>query len=134
MFGASNETRAMTEKRFPPVSGCPAPEAGSFLLPDAIPLGNDLDTGLMNCVNVGGEMAPRNVVRPLRREWVRDLYLEAKSHGIEFYFHQTGSMFLRDGSNLGAWNLNRQIACAESARKKRGMPRFCFSDKIVSPF
>ena len=46
-------------------------------------------------------------------EWVRDLYLEAKERNIEFYFHQCGSMFMRDGVNIGKWNLNDQIARAE---------------------
>ena len=58
-------------------------------------------------------MAPKNEVRPIEWEWVRDLYLEAKERGIEFYFHQCGSMFMRDGVNIGKWNLNDQIARAE---------------------
>ena len=41
------------------------------------------------------------------------LYLEAKKRNIEFYFHQCGSMFLRDGENIGKWNLNEQIKRAE---------------------
>ena len=58
---------------------------------------------------------------PLRRimyEWVRDLYLEAKERNIEFYFHQCGSMFLRDGENIGKWNLNEQIKRAEEIQHK----------------
>lgn len=46
-------------------------------------------------------------------EWVRDLYLEAKERDIEFYFHQCGSMFMRDGVNIGKWKLNEQIKQAE---------------------
>lgn len=44
---------------------------------------------------------------------IRDLYLEAKERNIEFYFHQCGSMFLKDGENIGKWNLNEQIKRAE---------------------
>lgn len=33
--------------------------------------------------------------------------------GIEFNFHQCGSMFLKDGVNIGKWNLNEQIKRAE---------------------
>lgn len=68
---------------------------------------------LIKCVNVGGEMAPKNEVRPIEYEWVKNLFLEAKERNIEFYFHQCGSMFLRDGVNIGKWNLNEQIKRAE---------------------
>ena len=62
---------------------------------------------------VGGEMAPKADVRPIEYEWVKALYLEARERNIEFYFHQCGSMFLRDGKNIGKWNLNEQIKRAE---------------------
>ena len=78
-----------------------------------ISLGKYLDTGLIKCVNVGGEMAPKADVRPIEYEWVKNLYLEAKERNIEFYFHQSGSMFLKDGKNIGKWNLKEQIKCAE---------------------
>ena len=68
---------------------------------------------MIKCVNVGGEMSPKNEVRPIMYEWVRDLFLEAKERGIEFYFHQCGSMFIKDGVNIGKWNLNDQITRAE---------------------
>lgn len=58
-------------------------------------------------------MSPKNEIRPIMWEWVRDLFLEAKERNIEFYFHQCGSMFLRDGVNIGKWNLNDQIARTE---------------------
>lgn len=54
-------------------------------------------------------MAPKNEARPIEYEWVRNLLLEAKERNIEFYFHQCGSMFLRDGKNIGKWNLSEQI-------------------------
>ena len=78
-----------------------------------ISLGKYLDTGLIKCVNVGGEMAAKADVRPIEFEWVKNLYLEAKERNIEFYFHQCGSMFLRNGKNIGKWKLNEQIARAE---------------------
>ena len=58
-------------------------------------------------------MAPKKDVRPIKYEWVKNLYLEAKERNIEFYFHQSGSMFLKDGKNIGKWNLKEQIKCAE---------------------
>ena len=76
-------------------------------------LGKYLDTGLIKCVNVGGEMAPKADVRPIMYEWVRDLFFEAKERNIEFYFHQCGSMLIKDCINIGKWNLHDQIARAE---------------------
>ena len=64
-------------------------------------------------MNVGGEMAPIKDVRPLKYEWVKSLFLEAKERNIEFYFHQCGYLFLKEGKNIGKWNLKQQIQCAE---------------------
>lgn len=61
-------------------------------------------------------MAPKADVRPIEYEWVKNLYLEAKERNIEFYFHQSGSMFLKDGKNIGKWNLKDQIQCVEDIR------------------
>lgn len=59
-------------------------------------------------------MAPKADVRPIEYEWVEALYLEAKARNIEFYFHQCGSAFMKNGVNIGKWNLNDQIAQAEA--------------------
>lgn len=105
----------MADKRLPYFLDAPLKHREVFCSPLIAPitLGKYLDTGLIKCVNVGGEMAAKDVVRPIRYEWVRDLYLEASARGIEFYFHQCGSMFIKDGVNIGKWNLNAQIARAE---------------------
>lgn len=39
-----------------------------------------------------------------------------KERRIEFYFHQFGSLFLKDGVNIGKWNLHDQIAQAEAVQ------------------
>lgn len=78
-----------------------------------ITLGKYLNTGLIKCVNVGGEMAPTKDVRPIKYEWVESLYKEVHERNIEFYFHQSGSMFIKEGKNFGKWNLKEQIKCAE---------------------
>ena len=116
----SIENQEMADKRLPYFLNAPLKHREVFCSPLIAPitLGKYLDTGLIKCVNVGGEMAPRQAVRPIRWEWVRDLYIEAKSRSIEFYFHQCGSMFLRDGINIGAWNLNKQIARAEEIQRE----------------
>ena len=114
----SIENQEMADKRLPFFLDAPLKHREVFCSPLIGPmaLGKYLDTGLIKCVNVGGEMAPKAVVRPLQWEWVRDLFLKTKERGIEFYFHQTGSCFMCDGENIGAWNLNKQIARAEETQ------------------
>ena len=68
------------------------------------------------------EMAPKADVRPIKYEWVKNLYLEAKERNIEFYFHQSGSLFLKDGNNIGKWNLKEQIKCAEEIQHELDLP------------
>ena len=68
------------------------------------------------------EMAPKADVRPIKYEWVKNLYLEAKERNIEFYFHQSGSLFLKDGINIGKWNLKEQIKCAEEIQHELDLP------------
>ena len=111
----SIENQEMADKRLPYFLDAPLKHREVFCSPLIAPmsLGKYLDTGLIKCVNVGGEMAPYADVRPIRYEWVEALYLEAKKRGIEFYFHQCGSAFYKDGINIGKWNLNDQIARAE---------------------
>lgn len=111
----SIENQEMADKRLPFFLDAPLKHREVFCSPLIAPisLGKYLDTGLIKCVNVGGEMSPKNEVRPIMWEWVRDLFLEAKERNIEFYFHQCGSMFMRDGVNIGKWNLNEQIKRAE---------------------
>lgn len=43
----------------------------------------------------------------------RDYSVFRSQRNIEFYFYQSGSMFLKDGKNIGKWNLREQIKCAE---------------------
>ncbi|MGN0079573.1 MAG: DUF5131 family protein [Eggerthellaceae bacterium] len=111
----SIENQEMADRRLPYFLDVPMAHHEVFCSPLIGPmtLGKYLDTGLIQCVNVGGEMAPKNLVRPLQWEWVRDLFLEAKERDIEFYFHQSGSALMRDGINIGAWNLKKQIERAE---------------------
>ena len=114
----SIENQEMADKRLPYFLDVPMAHHEVFCSPLIGPmtLGEYLDTGLIQCVNVGGEMAPKNLVRPLQWEWVRDLFLEAKERDIEFYFHQSGSALMRDGVNIGAWNLKKQIERAEQVQ------------------
>lgn len=48
-----------------------------------ISLGNYLDTSLIKCVNVGGEMASKAEVHTIEYEWVKNLYLEAKERNSD---------------------------------------------------
>lgn len=114
-LSVSIENQEMADKRLPYFLEAPLKHREVFCSPLVAPmtLAKYLDTGLIKCVNVGGEMAPKADVRPIKYEWVKALYLEAKERDIEFYFHQCGSMFLKDGVNIGKWNLKEQIKRAE---------------------
>ena len=111
----SIENQEMADKKLKHFLDAPVKHREVFCSPliGPISLGKYLDTGLIKCVNVGGEMAPKKDVRSIKYEWVKNLYLETKERNIEFYFHQSGSMFLKDGKNIGKWNLKEQIKCAE---------------------
>lgn len=111
----SIENQEMADRRLPYFLDAPLQHREVFCSPLIAPITLDkyLATGKIKCVNVGGEMAPKVDVRPIEWEWVKNLYLEAKAHNMEFYFHQCGSAFMRDGKNIGKWNLNQQIARAE---------------------
>ena len=45
-------------------------------------------------------MALKRDVRPIEYDRVNNLYLEAHERNIEFYFHQSGYMFIKDGKIL----------------------------------
>lgn len=48
--------------------------------------------------------------------------ISRSQRNIESYFHQSGSMFLKDGKNIGKWNLNEQIKCAEEIQHELERP------------
>lgn len=116
----SIENQAMADERLTHFLDAPLKHREVFCSPliEPITLEKYLDTGLIKAVNVGGEMASKALVRPIRYEWVEALFLEAKQRNIEFYFHQCGSMFIKDGENIGKWKLNDQIARAEEIQKE----------------
>ena len=117
-LSVSVENQEMADKRVQALIEAPIAHREVFCSPLIAPitLFTHLNTGLIKCVNVGGEMAPRDEVRPTQWEWVRDLYLEAQQCGVEFYFHQSGNMLMRGSYNLGTWNLSTQNSCAESVQ------------------
>lgn len=114
-ISVSIENQEMADMRAKELLASPVKHRKVFCSPliGPITLGKYLDTGLIKCINVGGEMTLIKDVRPLRYEWVEDLYKEAHDRNIEFYFHQTGSMFIKDGKNIGKWDLKEQIKLAE---------------------
>ena len=64
----SIENQEMADRRLPYFLDVPMAHHEVFCSPLIGPmtLGKHLDTGLIQCVNVGGEMAPKNLVRPLQ--------------------------------------------------------------------
>lgn len=110
----------MADKRVPELLKAPVKHRKVFCSPLIGPmtLTKYLDTGLIKCVNVGGKMALIKDVRPLRYEWIENLYKEAHDRNIDFYFHQTGNMFIKDGRNIGMWDLKGQIKLAENIQNE----------------
>ena len=117
-ISTSVENQERADKRLPALLAAPLRHREVFCSPLIGPIVLDeyLKTGLLKCVNVGGEMAPYDSVRTTQWRWVYNLYREAKYYGIEFYFHQTGNALERGGSNIGAWDLKTQIYLAEKVQ------------------
>ena len=57
-----------------------------------------LQTGKISHVAVGGENYKN--ARELRFEWVKDLAMQCKRHGVDFEFYDTGSNFVKDGKRF----------------------------------
>lgn len=114
-ISVSIENQEMADIRVKELLEAPVKHREVFCSPliGPITLGKYLDTGLIKCINVGGEMTFVKDVRPLKYEWVESLYKEAYDRNIEFYFHQSGSMLIKGGKNIGKWNLKEQIKLAE---------------------
>lgn len=119
-ISVSIENQEMADKRVPELLKAPVKHREVFCSPLIGPmtLTKYLDTGLIKCVNVGGEMALIKDVRPLRYEWIENLYKEAHDRNIDFYFHQTGNMLIKDGRNIGMWDLKGQIKLAENIQNE----------------
>lgn len=86
-ISSSIENQEMADIRLKHFLEAPVKHREVFCSPfiGPISLGEYLDTGLIKCVNVGGEMVPKADVRPMEYEWVKNLYLEAKEiqHELE---------------------------------------------------
>ena len=54
-----------------------------------------LETGLIEKVVCGGESGPK--ARPCDFEWIKDVRRQCVEYGVEFYFKQTGAVFIKDG-------------------------------------
>ena len=119
-ISVSIENQEMADIRVKELLASPVKHREVFCSPliGQITLKKYLDTGLIKCINVGGEMTLIKDVRPLRYEWVENLYKEAHDRNIEFYFHQTGSMFIKDGKNIGKWDLKEQIKLAKEIQQE----------------
>lgn len=134
-LSVSIENQEMADRRIPYYLDAPLKHREVFCSPliGPISLGRYLDTGKIRCVNVGGEMAPKTEVRPIRYEWVESLFLEARERNIEFYFHQCGSSLIRDGVNIGKWNLNDQIQRAEEVQRELEAKYPCVTSPCPHP-
>lgn len=77
-----------------------------------------LSSGRVSEVIVGGENAPR--ARMCRYSWVSSCKHQCDKYGVDFSFHQTGSIFEKDGVTYGIPKHSTQIEQARKARLNTG--------------
>lgn len=110
----SIENQEMADKRLAALCDAPALHRGIFCAPliAYINIEKWLDTGIIEEVSVGGDNAPRYKARPLMYEWVFELYRECKDRGVPFWFHQTGTIFIKDSFDYGESRHGKMIEVA----------------------
>ena len=110
VLSVSIENQDYADKRVPLLLAAPLKHRELFCFPllGSMGLGVYLKTGAIECINVGGEMAPWNVVRPTQWDWVCELYRESRQFGVDFYFHQSGTKLMRGSCNFGASSFMQQ--------------------------
>lgn len=104
-FGVTAENQAMADERIPELL-----KLREFFGRDTIlfvsiePMLEAIDlrkyiAGL-DWVIVGGENAPKSKTRPMKMEWVEDLYKQCEMRGIAFFFKQWGNYYEHNSSSI----------------------------------
>lgn len=91
------ENQSAADLRLPIFLNVNAKRKYIFVAPilEYVDLKKYLQTGNVQRVSVGGESYKN--ARVCCFDWVKQIYLDCKRCGVEFDFHQTGSLFLKDG-------------------------------------
>lgn len=111
---ASVENQEMADKRLAILCDAPVKHRGVFCAPliDKVSLAEWLGTGLIEEVSVGGDNAYSYKARPLMYEWVFQIYRECRDRDVAFWFHQTGTIFIKDSMNFGESRHKKMISVA----------------------
>ncbi|MBO4608344.1 MAG: DUF5131 family protein [Lachnospiraceae bacterium] len=72
-----------------------------------------LETGLIEKVVCGGESGPK--ARPCNFEWIKDVRRQCVEYGVEFYFKQTGAVFIKDGKT---YHIERKFQESQARKAK----------------
>ena len=95
-FNITIENQQRADERVPLLLQLPFKHKGLMAAPFIGPISIDpyLKTGLIEQVIAGGENY--DGARPLRFEWVQNLYKECVSHKVNFCFFETGTHFIKN--------------------------------------
>ena len=61
----------------------------------------------------GGESGPK--ARPCDFEWIKDVRRQCVEYGVEFYFKQTGAVFIKDGKT---YHIERKFQESQARKAK----------------
>ncbi len=91
------ENQKMADKRIPVLLSLPIKHREIISEPmlEEIDIEKYLSTGKICHVTCGGESG--NDARPCDEKWVRELRRQCIRTGVQFYFKQTGALFIRNG-------------------------------------
>ena len=104
-FGVTAENQAMADERIPELLKLRELFGRDIILFVSIePMLEAIDlrkyiAGL-DWVIVGGENAPKSKTRPMKMEWVEDLYKQCEMRGIPFFFKQWGNYYEHNSSSI----------------------------------
>lgn len=96
-FNVTCENQKRADERLPLLLSLPFCHKGVFVAPfvGAVSLKKGLQSGQIEQVVAGGENY--DGARPLRYEWVKNLYDECVETNTRFCFMETGTVFIKDG-------------------------------------
>lgn len=125
VIAVSCENQALADERLPLLLNAKIAHRLVFVAPilEYVDLTRYLESGLIEQVSVGGESYAN--ARTCDFDWVKQIFLDCKKHGVRFEFHQTGASFVKDG------RLYRIKHCDEheQARKGERFLRELYKDK-----
>ena len=72
-----------------------------------------LETGLIEKVVCGGESGPK--ARPCDFDWIRSMRSQCMEAGVEFFFKQTGALFIKNGKT---YHIERKYQSSQARKAK----------------